>query len=53
MNKDKSAVGRPKPVIPRKMLSIRLPIDIIDSIPGNKTQFIETAIKDKLLEIVK
>jgi hypothetical protein len=40
--------GQPKKPVVRKTISVRLPPELIDIIPGNRTEFIEKAIIEKL-----
>jgi hypothetical protein len=40
--------GQPKKSVVRKTISIRLPPELINMIPGNRTEFIEQAIVEKL-----
>lgn len=42
--KNKPGQGRPTINGERKMLSLRLPVDLIERLPENKTKFIESAI---------
>lgn len=42
--KNKPGQGRPKINGDRKMISIRLPIALIDRLPDKKTKFIELAL---------
>jgi hypothetical protein len=42
--KNKPGQGRPLISTPRKMYSLRLPIELMDSIAGNKTEFLINAV---------
>ena len=44
----RKGAGRPKPKEPKMVFSFRLPIGMVKSIKGNKTQFVIEAIKAHL-----
>jgi len=47
--KNKPGQGRPVTLTERKMYSLRLPIEMMDRIEGNKTQFIIDCVYSKLM----
>ena len=48
LEEQRSNRGQPKKTVVRKTISVRLPPYLIDIIPGNRTEFIEQAIVEKL-----
>jgi len=46
--RNKPGQGRPVTLTARKMYSLRLPIEMMDRIEGNKTQFVIDAVTDTL-----
>ena len=48
MKRNKPGQGRPVTLTERKMYSLRLPIEMMDRIEGNKTQFIIDAVQHLL-----
>jgi len=48
--KNKAGQGRPVTLTARKMYSLRLPIEMMDRIEGNKTQFVIDCVYSKLMQ---
>jgi len=49
MKFNKPGQGRPVTLTARKMYSFRLPIEMMDRIEGNKTQFVIDCVYSKLM----
>jgi len=49
LNKNKPGQGRPVTITERKMYSLRLPIEMMDRIEGNKTQFVIDCVYNRLM----
>ena len=49
MPKNKPGQGRPVTLTEPKMYSLRLPIEMMDRIEGNKTQFIIDCVYNRLM----
>ena len=47
--KNKPGQGRPVTLTERKMYSLRLPIEMMDRIEGNRTQFVIDCVYNKLM----
>ena len=50
MKRNKPGQGRPVTLTERKMYSLRLPIEMMDSIEGNRTQFVIDCVYNRLSE---
>jgi len=50
MPKNKPGQGRPVTLTERKMYSLRLPIEMMDRIEGNKTQFVIDCVYGALMQ---
>ena len=51
--KNKPGQGRPVTLTERKMYSLRLPIEMMDRIEGNKTKFIIDCVYNRLSDLSK
>jgi len=50
LNKNTKGQGRPVTLTERKMYSLRLPIEMMDRIEGNKTQFVIDCVYGALMQ---
>ena len=50
MKRNKPGQGRPVTLTERKMYSLRLPIEMMDRIEGNRTQFVIDCVYSKLMQ---
>jgi len=53
IKRNKPGQGRPVTLTARKMYSLRLPIEMMDRIEGNKTQFVIDCVYNRLTDLSK